>query len=84
MLENVNQQSFRLYPSPIGTSNDLPACWLGRSLGSSIRGGTGGEQGVSWSMLHTLRAVSATPKRALQGRETIMAQTIHFSEWLAT
>ncbi len=29
-------------PSPArGTSSDLPACWLSRSLGSSIRGGGG-------------------------------------------
>ena len=79
MLVKVSQRSFRLYPSPTGITSDLAVLLLSRMASSSTRGGTGGEQGVSWSMLHTLRAVSATPKRALQGRETIMAQTIYYS-----
>ncbi len=80
MLVNVNQQSFHMYPSPNGITSDLAALPLSRMASSSTRGGAGGEQGVSWSMLRALRAVSAMPKRALQGRETIMAQTIPYSE----
>jgi hypothetical protein len=84
MLVNVHQRSFRLYPSPTGITSDLAALPLSRMASSSTRGGTGGEQGVSRSMLRALRAVSAMPKRALQGRETIIAQTIHYSERPAT
>ena len=54
-----------------------------RMASSSTRGGTGGEQGISWNLLQALRAVSALPKRALQGRERNVALTVHSLCWSA-